>query len=119
MLIGLTAPDRLRPAIRKILLSDANVISVLTYWEVAIKSGKGKLNIGPLQEWWKTALHQLNAAVLPLHSRHIQYLQSLPPIHADPFDRMLICQAIAEDLTLLSSDAHIARYASPSLRIIH
>jgi PIN domain nuclease of toxin-antitoxin system len=60
----------------------------------------------------------LAATPLPLHPRHVATLQALPPFHKDPFDRMLIAQAVAGKLTLVTMDAEIARYASAGLRVV-
>ena len=94
------------------------MLSVVAYWEVMIKSMKGKLEVGDPRAWWLDALDQLAATPLLLHPRHIAGVHSLPPIHKDPFDRMLIAQATVEGLTLVSSDAKIARYASKGLKIV-
>jgi PIN domain nuclease of toxin-antitoxin system len=83
-----------------------------------IKSMKGKLDVGDPRVWWLDALDQLAATSLLLHPRHIAAVHGLPPIHKDPFDRMLIAQAAVEGLALVSSDAEIARYASKNLRIV-
>jgi PIN domain nuclease of toxin-antitoxin system len=93
------------------------VLSVVVYWEIMMKSMKGKLDVGDPRAWWLGALDQLAATPLLLHPRHISAVHSLPPIHKDPFDRMLIAQATVEGLVLVSSDAEIARYASKGLRI--
>ena len=61
---------------------------------------------------------QMAATQLPLKPSHVEEILSLPPIHADPFDRALIAQAQAEKLVLVTTDASIARYASSRLRIL-
>jgi PIN domain nuclease of toxin-antitoxin system len=95
-----------------------NVLSVVVYWEVMIKSMKGTLDVGDPRSWWLDALDQLAATPLLLHPRHIAAVHSLPSIHNDPFDRMLIAQATVEGLALVSSDAEVARYASKGLRVV-
>jgi PIN domain nuclease of toxin-antitoxin system len=96
-----------------------NFLSVVSYWEVMIKSMKGTLDVGDPRGWWFDALEQLNAAILPLRPEHITALHGLPPIHKDPFDRMLIAQATVEGLALVSRDAEIGRYDSKSLRVVN
>ena len=95
-----------------------NFLSVLSYWEVMIKSMKGKLDLGDPRAWWYDALDQLAATPLLLRPEHIAGVHALPPIHKDPFDRMLIAQATVERLALVTADGEIARYASKNLRIV-
>jgi PIN domain nuclease of toxin-antitoxin system len=83
-----------------------------------IKSMKGKLDVGDPRAWWFDALDQLAATPLVLRPQHIAAVHSLPPIHKDPFDRILIAQATVEGLTLVTMDAEIARYSSKTLRVI-
>jgi PIN domain nuclease of toxin-antitoxin system len=103
---------------RTAIAEGPNVLSVVSYWEVMIKSMKGKLDVGDPRAWWFDALDQLAAAPLMLRPQHIAAVHGLPPIHKDPFDRMLIAQATVEGLALVSSDADIARYASKGLRVV-
>ena len=95
-----------------------NVLSVVVYWEVMIKSMKGKLDVGDPRAWWFDALDQLAATPLLLHPRHIAAVDNLPPIHKDPFDRMLVAQATVEGLTLVTMDPEIAQYSSKTLPVI-
>lgn len=95
-----------------------NVLSLISYWEVMLKSMKGTLDVGDPRAWWLDALDQLAATPLPLRSEHIAALHGLPSIHKDPFDRMLIAQATAEGLSLVTMNGKIARYASRSLRVV-
>ena len=60
----------------------------------------------------------LVASPLPLRPQHLAGVYALPPIHKDPFDRMLIAQAASEGMTLVTTDSEIARYASKVLRIV-
>ncbi len=96
-----------------------NYLSVVSYWEVVLKSTKGKLNVGDPLTWWSEALRQMAATPLLLRPEHIAELCGLPPIHQDPFDRVLIAQARIEDCTLLTTDRQISLYADQRLRIIH
>ena len=100
------------------LMKGSVVLSVVSYWEVVIKSLKGSLDVGEPVAWWRDALDQLAATPLSLRPEHVAELYSLPPIHKDPFDRILISQAITEELQLLTTDGDIRGYASPRLRVI-
>lgn len=115
---ALDRPEALSEAARKAASDGPSVLSVVVYWEVMLKSMKGKLDVGDPRAWWFDALDQLAATPLPIRPQHIAALHSLPDIHKDPFDRMVIAQATAEGLTLVTDDAQMARYASPTLIVI-
>lgn len=91
---------------------------MVSYWEVMLKSMKGKLDVSDPRAWWFDALDQLAATPLLLRPQHVAGVYALPPIHKDPFDRMLIAQATAEGLALVTTDGEIARYASKILRVV-
>jgi PIN domain nuclease of toxin-antitoxin system len=95
-----------------------NFLSVISYWEVMVKSMKGTLDVGDPRVWWQEALEQLAATPLILRPQHIAAVHGLAAIHRDPFDRMLIAQATVEGLALVSGDEEIARYASKKLRVV-
>jgi len=117
-LIALTAPDTLSLAVRNAVLRGPNMLSVVSYWEVLLKSMKGNLRVGDPSTWWRDTLEQLAATPLILRPAHIAGIYSLPPIHKDPFDRALIAQATVEDLELVTTDGEILRYASTSFRVV-
>ncbi len=117
-LFALAAPRRLSPAARAAILRGPNVLSVVTYWEVLLKSMKGTLDVGDPRSWWTDALEQLAATPLVLRPEHIAGVYGLAPHHKDPFDRALIAQASAEGLALVTSDREMKRYASAGLRVI-
>lgn len=119
MLLAAAAPERLSPAVRSAVEEGPNTASVVSYWEVILKASKGKLiDVGDPQAWWEAARADLAATVLPLRSQHLAEIRNLPPIHQDPFDRVLIAQAIVEGLTLLTTDAVIGEYAAVGLRLL-
>ena len=117
-LIALTDPDRLPAAVRTALLAGPNILSVVCYWEVLLKSRKGSLKVGDPRTWWRDALDQLAATPLALRPEHVAEVYTLAPLHKDPFDRILIAQAIAEELELVTTDGEIPRYASTRLRVV-
>lgn len=82
-------------------------ISAATVWEVAIKSSLGKLEVPA--DLFDRAL-AAGAQPLAITWTHARMVAGLPPHHADPFDRMMIAQARAEGLTLVSVDRQIAAY---------
>jgi PIN domain nuclease of toxin-antitoxin system len=108
----------LSDAVRAAVAGGPNFLSVVSYWEVLVKSMKGNLEVGDPRLWWHDALEDLAATPLAVRSEHIAGIYSLPPIHKDPFDRMLIAQAIAEDLEFVTTDGEIPRYASERFRVV-
>jgi PIN domain nuclease of toxin-antitoxin system len=111
-------PDELSAAVKRAIRHGPVTLSVLSWWEVVIKSMKGKLDVGDHSIWWRTVNQQLAATQLPFKPSHVEEILSLPPIHGDPFDRALIAQAQAEELILVTTDTAIADYASSRLRIL-
>jgi len=83
-----------------------------------VKTMKGNLIVRSPRTWWPDALFQLAASPLLIRPEHVDELLGLPPLHKDPFDRILIAQAIAENLTLVTTDADIVRYRSNHLKVI-
>lgn len=79
---------------------------------------KGALEVGDPRQWWTEALDAFGAIVLPLRPEHVAALYDLPPIHRDPFDRMLIAQAMAANLVLVTTDGEIPKYAGSRLKVL-
>ncbi|WP_157898874.1 type II toxin-antitoxin system VapC family toxin [Luteitalea pratensis] len=117
-LVALTEPARLTPRVRRAIKTGPNVLSVIVYWEVVLKAIKGALAIDHPQTWWPDELDQLAATALAFRPDHVSTVQTLSPIHKDPFDRALIAQAVVEQLTLLTTDREIPRYRSDQLQVI-
>jgi len=117
-LLGLIAPEKISSSARKAVERGPALISVVSYWEVLLKSMKGWLEVGDPRVWWTETLDNLAAAPLVLRPAHLSAILRLDPIHQDPFDRALIAQAIVEDLTLVTTDSEIPKYASKQLRVI-
>lgn len=86
------------------------MVSVVSLWEVLIKCNGGGLRIADPERALQGWVANLGAEVLPVQAAHVYALHGLPPIHRDPFDRILVAQAMAEDLPLLTSDACIGQY---------
>lgn len=76
------------------------------------------MKVGDPRTWWADTLVRLAATPLALRPEHVSAVCGLQPIHKDPFDRMLIAQAVAEDLTLLTTDSQIVRYRSQHFRVL-
>jgi PIN domain nuclease of toxin-antitoxin system len=106
---ALTEPNRLNAQVLSIFDSGTIVryVSPLSFWELEIKRAKGKISYDFSYE---EMLRGLAARDLPLVAKHVEALRSLPRLHNDPFDRMLVGQAISEGLTIVTSDAVIPQY---------
>jgi PIN domain nuclease of toxin-antitoxin system len=115
-LVALVEPERLSSEATRAVQRGANVLSAVSYWEIVTKTRKGTLNIGDPRVWWSRALEYYAAEILPLRPEHVAEAFELPTFHKDPFDRMLIAQAIAEDLSLVTTDAIFERYRSKRFR---
>ena len=86
-------------------------LSVATVWELQIKIALNKFTIkGGLENAVKQEQQNNGFQILPVELSHALYLENLPPHHKDPFDRLLISQAIVENMTLVSADADFAKY---------
>jgi len=110
--------DRLSPEVRQRVESGPVYLSVICFWEVLLKSMKGALNVGDPRLWWAEVLDVFAARALPVRPEHVAALHDLPPIHNDPFDRMLIAQATAADLVLVTTDREIPKYAGDRFRVL-
>lgn len=104
-------PARLSRLARKALEKGPLVLSVVSYWEVVIKTRKGLLQIADPVSWWTRATGFLGGSILSVRAEHVTGLAALPSLHRDPFDRMLIAQAAVEGFALVSSDGLIGQYA--------
>lgn len=82
-------------------------VSAVSVWEIAIKRSLGKLRI---EDGWSRALARLGFDALPITAIHAEAVERLPWHHRDPFDRLLIAQAAAEGLELVSADPRFAAY---------
>jgi len=106
-------PARLSAAVRRFVEERANelVLSAVSAWEIAIKHAKGQLNLPEDPERYVSSRITMDALnPLPVQIIHALRAGALPPIHRDPFDRLLIAQAQLEGLPILTSDPNIARY---------
>ena len=110
LLWALGDPERLSPRARRLVDAGENVVSVASYWEVVIKTQQGLLSIADLPTWWRRATDLTAARVLQIRASHITALAALPMIHRDPFDRILIAQAVAEGLGFVTNDGMVSHY---------
>lgn len=104
---------RLPQAVRD-LIEDAGTrvsVSVVTTWELTLKVLAGRLRLPkPPAEHFEEHIELFRLDVLPIHQRHVAAIPELPTIHADPFDRMLVAQALVDDLDLVTGDEVVRSY---------
>jgi PIN domain nuclease of toxin-antitoxin system len=111
ILWALGSPERLSPRVRRLVESGENVVSVASYWEVVIKNQKGLLTIADMPTWWRRATELLAAQILPIRASHVTALAALPLLHKDPFDRILVAQALSEGLDFVTNDEPVKQYS--------
>ena len=114
----LAGSARLPQAVRtRICSADSSVwLSAASVWELAIKQGLGRIALpAPAAEFATEERIRHRVAPLPVDEQAAVHLAKLPDIHRDPFDRMLVCQAIEHDLTLVSADRILRRYPIKTL----
>lgn len=104
---------RLSPEAKRTFTSPENTVylSVVSCWEIGVKHQLGKLPLpSPPQAFVPALREELAVESLPLDEASTMQLPKLPDIHRDPFDRMLICQAIEHALTLITPDETLQSY---------
>lgn len=116
---AITDDERLPPRARELILADQNeiVVSAASVWEIAIKHslGRGGMPLSGKQaaSWFREAGYRF----LPVTAEHAAALDEIPPLHADPFDRLLVAQALSEPLRLLTHDRTVARYSDSCILV--
>lgn len=110
----ITDDARLSDRARRSIADQRNAVffSAASGWEIVLKAGLGRLTF--LQDPERLIPEHVAAnafEVLPVHLHHALRIHSLPPLHRDPFDRVLVAQALSEQMVLVSGDPHIAQYA--------
>ena len=108
-------PKRLSKQARTLIDNPDNelLFSAASLWEVAIKRGLGRKDFKVDARLLRRGLLDNGYSELPIISDHIVATESLPPIHEDPFDRVLVAQATVEGVTLLTIDSLVAQYPGP------
>jgi PIN domain nuclease of toxin-antitoxin system len=104
-------PEKLSDRAKRILEYETSLyVSMASLWEIAIKQANGKLEL-PFtpEELYEICLNR-DINVKQIRPTHLNYLKKLPNIHNDPFDRIIICQSIAENIPILTHDGKIPLY---------
>ena len=101
-------------------MKDANnslYFSTVSIWEVSIKLTRPREDLAIDVRQWRAGLLDNGYQVLVINSLHAMSVRDLPNIHKDPFDRLLLAQAMREDLTLVTLDEMLASYPGPILKV--
>ena len=112
-------PEQLPAAARTVLDDVENelLFSAASLWEVAIKRGLGREDFRVDPRLLRRGLLDNGYSELPITSEHAVAVDGLPPIHKDPFDRILVAQSMVEGITLLTADPLVARYPGPVRKV--
>ena len=112
-------PDRLDPALVQLLEDPMNtpVFSVVSLWEVVIKSALDRPDFRVEPSLLRQVLVEAGWRELVVEARHVLAVAQLPALHRDPFDRLLLAQAQADGLLLITADHQLAQYPGPVRRM--
>ena len=112
-------PERLSAAARRQLNNSKNelLFSAASLWEIAIKTSLGRDDFRAEPRLLRRGLLDNGYIELPITSEHAVSIDLLPSLHKDPFDRMLLAQALSEGITLLTADEQLARYPGPVRKV--
>jgi PIN domain nuclease of toxin-antitoxin system len=108
-------PARLPASARRLLNDSGNelLFSAASLWEIAIKQNLGRKDFRVDARLLRRGLFDHGYQELPILSSHVVEVESLPAVHKDPFDRLLVAQATLEGILLLTLDSTVARYPGP------
>jgi PIN domain nuclease of toxin-antitoxin system len=116
----LVDPDRLSASTRALIVDLRNdiFVSAASIWEIAIKFALRKRHSAPPFNGADAIgyFREAGYVLLDITSEHVAAIETLPPIHADPFDRLLVAQALHEPMRLVTADAILARYSDTTIR---
>ena len=112
-------PDRLSPKAHDLIENPESelLFSAASLWEIAIKRGLGRDDFQVDTRLLRRGLLDNDYSELPIVSDHVVAIESLPPIHKDPFDRVLVAQATVEGIRLLTTDTLVAQYPGPIQKV--
>ncbi len=105
-------PERLSESARTLLTASENLLffSAASIWEIVIKRGLGRVDFKVDPRRLRKMLVTHGYSELAVGAEHVLAIEALPPIHKDPFDRLLLAQARTEGMLLLSTDASVSQY---------
>ncbi len=104
------APELSKNALEVIMTEEKIYVSIASFWEITIKKSIGKLEFQYSIQETEELCNEKDISILQIKSKHFDKIIELPNIHNDPFDRLIISQAISERLTIITRDAIIPTY---------
>lgn len=107
--------DRLSDKSKAIISDNEVSISIASLWEIAIKKGLGKLKIDESVSDLEQACIEQGIGIVPIKTKYLEIIQTLPYIHNDPFDRLIIATAVSDEMTLITKGKRRLRRVSLSL----
>ena len=112
-------PGKLSKPARRLVEDPGNelLFSAASPWETAIKNTLGREDFRVEPRLLRRGLMDNGYVELPVNSQHAVGIDALPPLHKDPFDRILLSQALTEGITLVTHDAQLARYPGPVKKV--
>lgn len=112
-------PERLPEEAERLMRDTANTLyfSTVSIWEISIKLSRPRKDLMIDVQEWRAGLLDNGYQELVITSLHAIDVRNLPDLHKDPFDRLLLAQAMREDLTLVTADALLASYPGPILKV--
>ena len=102
--------EHLSPKIKNMIENGDNYVSVVSLWEVAIKMNIGRYDFTGGFPAFRDIVRSNGFVILPIKDEYMEKLFTLPLIHRDPFDRLIIATSIVEKMTLISADENIQKY---------
>jgi len=104
--------DRITPKVREQIESNDNLVSLASLWEIAIKSSLGKLDLElSIEQLVEEQIIANGIEILPITTEHIAVVPNLPLHHRDPFDRLIIAQAMVEEIPIVGRDKAFDSYS--------
>ena len=112
-------PERLPKKASRLMNELGNTLyfSTVSIWEISIKLTRPRADLEIDVRQWRSGLLDNGYQELTINSLHAMSVRDLPDIHKDPFDRLLLAQAMREDLTLVTADEILASYPGPILKV--
>ena len=115
---AVTGSSRLAPKAQAVILDAEEVfVSAASLWEIAIKHAMGKGDMPVSSGQALDAFREAGYLILDIKPGHVVQVERLSPIHKDPFDRLLVAQAMIEPLILMTRDAVVARYGAAIMQV--
>lgn len=96
---------------KEIIETEENLcVSIASLWEIAIKQSIGKLSVSLTIPEFQSTCNERNIEIIPIRPKELESIKSLPAIHNDPFDRLIIAQAITMNASIVTRDSQIPKY---------